>query len=295
MGSGMCKNVAEKANLSHPLVIYDILEETTREIHERLGSQRTIVARSIGEATSKADIIFFSVPNDEAVRAVMDQILKAGVEGKVVVNCSTVHPDTSTQEAEAVAAAGGSFVACPVFGSAKMADAGQIIAVLASDDIEAVDKITPLCKGVIARDVIDVSGRGGAAQGPLLKIIGNMFALNIVTALAEGYVLAERAGLGPEQFHQFVQTLFPGPCASYSQLMLSGSYHRSEKPQGPALLARKDAGYAQRLAHEAGVRLRTVEVAQHYVEAVLQHQGDGAELAGVYGAARLEAGLPYEN
>ncbi|OAP55016.1 hypothetical protein AYL99_10716 [Fonsecaea erecta] len=292
MGSGMCKNIAEKANLSHPLLIYDIVEERTRGIHERLGPQRTTIAQSIADATSQADVVFFSVPNDDAVRAVMDQILAAGVAGKVVVNCSTVHPDTSTQEAAAVRAAGGSFVACPVFGSAKMAEAGQIVAVLASDAPDALDKIKPLCKGVIARDAIDVSS---AREGPLLKIIGNMFALNVVTALAEGHVLAEKAGLAPAQFHRFVQTLFPGPCAAYSEAMLNGSYHRNEKPQAPALLAKKDAGYAQRLATEASVRLRTLEVAQHYVDAVLRQKGDDGEMAGVYGAARLEAGLLYEN
>ncbi|KIX97661.1 uncharacterized protein Z520_06439 [Fonsecaea multimorphosa CBS 102226] len=303
----MCKNIVKKANLPHPVLIYDILEERTRAIHESLGPQRMIIAQSIGEATSKADVIFFSVPNDEAVRAVMDQILAAGVAGKVVVNCSTVHPDTSAQEAGAVTAAGGSFVACPVFGSAQMAEAGQIVAVLASDTPAAADKVMPLCKGVMARDVIDVcsGGRGDgdaaaaattAARGPLLlKIIGNMFALNIATALAEAHVLAEKAGLGSDQFHQFVQTLFPGPSAAYSHAMLSGSYHRQQKPQGPALLAKKDAQYAQSLASEAGVRLRTLEVAQHYVGAVLQHKGDDGAMAGVYGAARLEAGLPYEN
>ena len=222
------------------------------------------IASSIIEATPKADIIFYSVPNDAAAHAVLKEILKADVKGKVVVNCSTVHPDTTTKEADAVNTSGGSFVACPVFGSASMADAGQLINVIAGNT-EAVKKILPFCKGVISRETIDISGQG-PELGALLKIIGNTVVLNIVIALAEGHVLAEKMGLGQDRLHKFIQVIFPGPCIAYSETMVNGNYYKREKPLGPAELGKKDSGFAQRLAKEAGMRLRTIEVAEHLAQ-----------------------------
>ena len=44
----------------------------------------------------------------------------------------------------------------------------------------------------------------------LLKIIGNTFVLNMVESLAEGHTLADKTGLGNDNLHKFIETMFPG-------------------------------------------------------------------------------------
>lgn len=108
-----------------------------------------------------------------------------------------------------------------------MADSGQLVCVLAGP-AAAVDKVKPYTTGVMARANIDFSGQPHG-KATMLKIIGNTFILNMIEALSEGHVVAEKSGLGVDNLHQFIETMFPGPYAAYSTRMRSGDYHKREK------------------------------------------------------------------
>jgi 3-hydroxyisobutyrate dehydrogenase-like beta-hydroxyacid dehydrogenase len=128
-----------------------------------------------------------------------------------------------------------------------------------------------------------------------LKVIGTTFVLNMVETLSEGHVLAEKSGLGTDNLHQFIETMFPGPYAAYSARMLSGDYYKREEPLFAVDLARKDARHAMALAKAAGTRLKDVEVGEAHLEMVKKHKGEAGDIAGIYGAVRQEAGLKFEN
>src|SRR4051812_7966829 len=192
-----------------------------------------------------------------SVNETIDEALKGDCKGKLFVDCSTVHPETTASLAKKLTSAGAEFVACPVFGAPAMADGGQLICVLAGPE-EAVDKVRPFTKGVMGKAIIDFGGQA-VEKATLLKVIGNTFILNMVETLSEGHVLAEKSGLGPENLHQFIENLFPGPYAAYSTRMLSGDYHKREEPLFAVDLARKDAGHAKDLAKAAGTQLKDVE------------------------------------
>jgi len=102
-----------------------------------------------------------------------------------------------------------------------MADAGQLVCVLAGPK-ESVEKVKPYTKGVIGKANVDFGGQP-AGKATLLKIIGNTFVLNMVESLSEGHVLAEKSGLGGENLHQFIETMFPGPYTGTSVRMFLGS------------------------------------------------------------------------
>jgi 3-hydroxyisobutyrate dehydrogenase-like beta-hydroxyacid dehydrogenase len=288
---GMCKNIIEKVQLSKPLIIYDLSETRTQEIHMKL--QNTKTARSVTEAASQSDIIFYSVTNDEAVNAVLKQILQTNVKGKLIVDCSTVSPDTSNEEARKVEALGGDFVACPAFGAAAMADAGQLVLIPAGKP-NGTEKVKHFCVGVMGKAIIDLTGEE-PGKATMLKLIGNSFVLNMVAALSEGHVVAEKSGLGTQYLHKFIQIFFPGPYTAYSERMLSGDYFKRTTPLFSVDLARKDARHAQSIASSAGLTMKNVEVADGYLKTVQEYRGPMAEMAAMYGAKRLEAGLPFEN
>ena len=151
----MCKNLVEKGNLSNDLIIFNRTTQRAQDLSAKIGHSK--VAGSIKEAVSAADIIFYCLGDDKAVESMVDEILKSDVKGKVLVDCSTIHPDNTTSEAKKIEEAGGQFVACPVFGAPAMADAGQLICVLAGKP-EAVVKVKPYGKGVMGRENINLSG-----------------------------------------------------------------------------------------------------------------------------------------
>lgn len=174
-----------------------------------------------------------------------------------------------------------------------MAENGQLICVLAGPS-RLVDRIKPYCAGVMGRANIDFSDQP-PSKATLLKIIGNTFILNMVETLSEGHALAEKSGLGTENLHQFIETLFPGPYTAYSGRMMGGDYWKREEPLFGVDLARKDARHAMDLARTAGVRMRDVEVADAHLEMVQKHSGKKGDIAGIYGAVREESGLKFEN
>lgn len=289
----MCKNLVEKGQLDKPLVIYNRTQKRATDLSNALPSGKSTVSSSIGDAVSKSDIIFTCVGDDAAINDTIDAALQGNVKGKLFVDCSTVHPDTTEGLAKKLVGAGAEFVACPVFGAPAMADNGQLICVLAGP-AESVEKVKPYTKGVIGRANVDFSGQP-VGKALMLKVIGNTFVLNMVEQLSEGHVLAEKSGLGVDNLHSFIETMFPGPYAAYSTRMISGDYHKREEPLFAVDLARKDARHAMSLAKAAGTRLKNAEVADDHLAMVKAHKGDKGDIAAIYGAVRQEGGLNFEN
>lgn len=294
MGRGMVKNLAEKGTYTGAIAVYNRTTARTEQVVASLPAGKATVAATIADAVRGADIIFACLANDAAVQETIDAALAVPEsKGKLFVDCSTIHPETTNQLAKLIRAAGAEFVACPVFGAPAMADAGQLIGVLAGP-AAAVNRVRPFMKGVMGRAEIDFSDQeeGKASK---MKIIGNTFVLGMVEALAQGHTLAEKSGLGVENLHSFIETMFPGPYAAYSKRMLSGDYYQRDEPLFAATLARKDAGHALSLAKASGAKLRGVELADDHLKAVIAHAGDKGDLPGIYGAVRQESGLKFEN
>ncbi|PKS11567.1 hypothetical protein jhhlp_003332 [Lomentospora prolificans] len=293
MGRGMCKNLVEKGSLAEPLIIYNRTRKRSEDLAATLSPSAVEIASSVEEGVAKADIIFTCIADDAAVQSTIAAAVSGDVTNKVFVDCSTIHPSTTEAMAASVTAKGAQFVAAPVFGAPAMADAGQLVCVLAGPR-EAVDSVRRYFKGVMGRAEIDLAGEP-YAKASTLKVLGNTFILNMVEQLAEGLVVAEKSGLGTDAMVQFVEAVFPGPYAAYAHRMLSGDYHQREEPLFAVDLARKDLRHALSLAGEAGVRLRNAEVAGEHLGVVREYKGVKGDIAGIYGAVRLEAGLKYEN
>lgn len=122
----MCKNLVEKGNLDKPLILYNRTEARSTGLSQSLPSGKSTVAKTVEDAVKSADIIFTCVGDDPAIDKMIDTALTVDVKGKLFVDCSTVHPDTTEALAKRIEAKGGHFVACPVFGAPAMADNGQI-------------------------------------------------------------------------------------------------------------------------------------------------------------------------
>lgn len=273
--------------------MYNRTQKRATDLHAKLNHKKAVVASTIEEAIANADVVFTCVGDDKAINETIDTCLKSNVKGKLFVDCSTVHPNTTTELSRKITAAGAEFVACPVFGAPAMADNGQLVCVLAGPK-ESVEKVKPYTKGVMGRAFIDFGGQD-ASKATHLKIIGNTFVMMMVETLSEGHVLAEKSGLGGDNLHQFLEAMFPGPYTAYSTRMMSGDYYKREEPLFSVDLAKKDVGHALKLAENAGSRLKALEVANDHLTEVKEHMGARGDIAGVYGAVRKEAGLKFEN
>ncbi|KAJ5604575.1 hypothetical protein N7510_009729 [Penicillium lagena] len=299
IGRGMSTNIAQKGPQSS-LVLYNRTTAKATAHAQTLGGKAT-VANTLSEAVQGGDLIFSCVGDDAALNQIVSTIVddkSLDLSTKTFIDCSTVHPDTSRATEKAFASRGAAFVACPVFGAPNMADAGQLIVVPAGKQ-SAIIKARPFFDGVTAKKTIDLSSGTGSdidvSRALTLKVLGNTFILNTVGVLAETLVAAEASGLGIEPMKEWIDEFAPGPFAKYADRMVSGDYHQREEPLFAVDLARKDLRHAKNLAKQGGQRMRNVEVTDHFLESVKEKRGEKGDVAAVYGAARKEAGLKFEN
>ncbi|KAF1995259.1 hypothetical protein P154DRAFT_548592 [Amniculicola lignicola CBS 123094] len=293
MGRGMCKNLVEKGNLTSPLILYNRTKARSDELAEKLGTDKTKVVESIQDAVKEAHIIFICLGDDAAVNAAVNAALEEDVNGKVIVDCSTVHPDTTNALEKQITAKGAEFVGMPVFGAPAMADAGSLVCVLAGAK-SSIEKVKPYTTGVMGRADIDFLDEP-AGNSTLLKVIGNTFIANMVESLSEGHALAEKTGLGTENLHKWIEQMFPGPYTAYSNRMLAGDYYKRDEPLFQVDLARKDVGHALDLAKSSGTNMPALQVVDAHLVKVQEHLGKKGDLPSIYGAVRQESKLKFEN
>ena len=109
----MCKSLVEKGDLDKPLIIFNRTQKRATDLNSMLPSGTSVVASSLEEAVSKGDIIFTCLGDDAAIKDMIATAIKGDVKGKLFVDCSTVHPDTTNMLAKSIHAQGAEMVACP--------------------------------------------------------------------------------------------------------------------------------------------------------------------------------------
>jgi 3-hydroxyisobutyrate dehydrogenase len=180
--------------------------EAKRRILAEAGAN---IASDPADVFARCERVILMLANGDAIDAVLARgapAFGARVNGRTLVNMSTVPPGYSKSLDAEVRAAGGRYVEAPVSGSRKPAEAGQLVAMLAghAEDLAAIRPLlAPICRQ---------SFECGAVPGALvMKLAVNLFLITLVTGLAEATHFAERQGL---DLATFVSVLDAGPMAS---------------------------------------------------------------------------------
>ncbi|KAH7130595.1 6-phosphogluconate dehydrogenase-like protein NAD-binding protein [Dendryphion nanum] len=253
---------------------------------------------SIAELVQSSDIIFISVSNDEALQDVFKQIISSGsIEGKILVDTTTVHPNTSSNIAAQTQEAGASFIAAPVFGASPVAETGQLLVAVAGPDA-AIETISPLLKGVIARNVIHVGSEPSKAL--LLKTTSNFITGGLMYLISEAHVLAEKSGLPDTVLESLIEQNFGAYAHGVSKRMTQGVYYPAdgERPYSDLDLGIKDVGHGVGIAKELGMNLEIGELSLHAMSKAKEYgeeKGRKLDSSSAYGAVRMNAGLDFEN
>ncbi|KAF3934868.1 hypothetical protein ABW19_dt0202982 [Dactylella cylindrospora] len=295
MGSAMVPNLATKYPLDQPLLLFNRNNTKSEQLATTLTTSgaKVAVAPSIAELVQKSDIIFTCLANDAAITETINAAVASGdITGKLFIESSTVAPTCTNSLSDLLVSKGAKFVAAPVFGVPAVAAAGQLTYVLASSNEAWIDEVIPFTKGVMGKGYIDLRGKAPGTAS-LMKLSGNHFVLSMVLTLSESMVLASQSGLGEEAIVQFVEAVFGGPYPQYAKRMLSGDY-ATEHPKFSVDNALKDARHIRDVGEANKVKLGVIEESIRLLSIVKQEVGAVGDLPGMYGAKRVEAGLPYK-
>jgi 3-hydroxyisobutyrate dehydrogenase-like beta-hydroxyacid dehydrogenase len=157
------------------------------------GVHRATAAATTADAIADADVVLSSLADDAAVEATyLGEHGAAGAcrPGQVVLEMSTISPDTARRVAGAVAATGAAFLDAPVSGSVPTVEKGELT-IMAGGDPEAIERARPVLDALAAR----VFHVGGTGAGATVKLAVNAMVHAIDVALSEALVLAERSGV----------------------------------------------------------------------------------------------------
>jgi len=267
MGEPICRNLVRKAGV--PVTAFDMqAEPLTRLVAE--GVQR---AASMAELVASVDIVFLCLPSGEIVHQIAHQpggLLASMRDGQVLVDLSTSSVDTTRALAAAFAQQGVAFADAPLARTRAAAEAGTL-SVMVGAEPELFERLRPL----IATFATEITLCGGVGCGQVVKILNNLVLFETVLALAEAKLIGERAGVDPTLLFD---TLSKGSADSFAlrshgmKSMLPGDF---PERAFSVRYARKDLGYAMKLAQAAGVEASAAQtVNDFYDRAIAAGLGD---------------------
>lgn len=174
------------------------------------------VAATPREAAEAADLVLTSLADDNAVRAVYEgpEGIVSGLEpGAVVLETSTIDPETSQALAITVERIGASLLDAPVSGSVSMVESGSLTFMVGGSE-SAVDRARPVLDALGARTF----HLGPVGAGHTMKLAVNALVHAINTAVSESLVLAEKAGVDrAAAYDVFVSGAGGAPFVRYKQ------------------------------------------------------------------------------
>lgn len=245
MGEPICRNLAVKSGFT--LVAFDRDPAPL----ERLKASGVQNGGSIRGVVGGSDVVFLSLPSGEVVSQLAhapDGLLAVITAGQVVVDLSTSPVDTTRQLAQAFASRGAVFIDAPVARTRAAAEAGTL-SVMVGGEASVFEKVRPL----IAHFANEITLCGPVGCGQVVKILNNMILFEIGVAIAEAKAISTHAGVDPALLFD---TLSKGSGDSFAlrnhgmKAMIPDQFPlRAFSVQ----YARKDLGYALRLASEAKV------------------------------------------
>ncbi|KAI0425007.1 NAD binding domain of 6-phosphogluconate dehydrogenase-domain-containing protein [Xylaria sp. FL1042] len=296
MGNAMAKNVHAylQSQSGAPLRFYN-RTASRGDALEALGGER---CASVSELATQCDIVFISASDDAAVQSIVEQMTSAesGLANKIIVDTTTIHPNTTKEISEKLSAHGAHFAATPVFGATPVAEQGKLLVAFAGPD-NVYEALAPFLKGVVAREVLRVGKEPEKAT--LLKTTGNFMMAGLMEIIAEAHAFAEKTGLGADVLERLLELNFGTVAHSDSIRMTTGVYMpgKGETPWSDLNLALKDVGHGVDSARQAGVSLKVANTAlEHLKRAKLYSDENGQrplDSSSLYGIVRQDSGLDF--
>lgn len=235
------------------------------------------VAEGAAEAASAADVAITSLADDAAVEAVYADAVEGFHAGQVVLEMSTIAPETVRKVARSVQGRGATMLDAPVSGSVPVVERGELL-IMVGGDPDALERARPVLEA-LSSTIIHV---GELGTGATMKLAVNALVHGLAVALSESLVLAERAGVERTTAYEVFAS---GAAAAPFVLYKRAAFERpDETPVAFSLdLVAKDLDLILALAERVGAPMPQADTNREEVRAALaagMGESDMSALAG---------------
>jgi 3-hydroxyisobutyrate dehydrogenase-like beta-hydroxyacid dehydrogenase len=228
------------------------------------------VAQSVAELSSSCNVVLSCVPSDEAVLEIYkgpDGVFAHAHPGSVVIDMSTVSPETSQELSRLGTARGIEVLDVTMSGSTPIAESG-LLTLFGGGNKERFDSAESIFR-VVAKKYFYL---GPSGSGATMKLVVNALLGIGMQAIAEAVALGEKAGLERNRLLDVLsQTAVVAPAYVGK---LERAKNSDYTPQFPIRLMNKDFGLILNLAAAVGARMPAVGAA---FEINARQSDEGAE------------------
>jgi 3-hydroxyisobutyrate dehydrogenase len=245
----------------------------TRSKAEPLSELGATVVDSAADLADR-DVVFTMVAGSDDFRSVVlgegGLVARPDAAPAVIVDSSTVSPETSAEVRDAAEARGVALLAAPVSGNPSVVDAGKLTVVVSGPD-HAWEEVRPYLElfGAGATYV----GEGDAAR--LVKICHNLMLGVVAQSLAEITVLAEKGGVSRAAFLEFLNKSVMG--STFTRYKTPAIVNLDFTPTFTPALLYKDFDLGFEAAKEHGVPMPVAAAAQQVVQALMGFGYEGID------------------
>jgi 3-hydroxyisobutyrate dehydrogenase len=252
-----------------------------------LGELGVRLAASPAEVAAASEVVVTIVSDTPDVEAVLfgeAGVAAGATPGSIVVDMSTIAPSATRDFASRLAVRGVRMLDAPVSGGSEGAKKGSLSIFVGGDPAD-LERVRP----VLASMGTTITHVGPIGAGQAVKAVNQVILAGAYLGVAEGIVLAIKAGLDVDQV---VAALSGGAAQSWVLANRSGRMQDNDYPLGfKVALHRKDLGIALQLARETGTALPISALCEQ-IEAGLIGKGHGDDdVSAVARAIRELSGL----
>ena len=215
---------------------------------EPLAARGAAVAETAGDLAAAVDIVFTSLPDDDAFESVAGTVVEATRPGTALVDTSTVSPDVSARVATLAERASLLYLRAPVSGNPGVVRAGNL-AFIVSGQPAALQRAEPALRAI--GPTLHVVG--DAEQARVVKLAINLVIAGLAQLMAEAVVLGEATGVSRAALLETMGDSAVGaPFVKYkTEPLLRDDYSATFT----TLLMEKDVDLVLDAAESVGVRL----------------------------------------
>jgi 3-hydroxyisobutyrate dehydrogenase-like beta-hydroxyacid dehydrogenase len=199
MGNPMAKNILKKG---FSLSVYNRSSEKTKEL-QKLGATVVKTPMELGET---CDVVITCVTGPKDVREVLlgkNGVALADRQELIVVDMSTIGPTAACRIADDLKEMKIDFVDAPVTGGTSGAEKGTLTIFIGGKPA-IYEKVKPVLE-TMGTD-LQYIGKVGMGQG--VKLINNLIVGETITALAEGFLLADQMKIPRKKMADALQNVF---------------------------------------------------------------------------------------
>jgi 3-hydroxyisobutyrate dehydrogenase len=180
-------------NAGYSVTVYN----RSKAKEEALKSTGAAVASSPRLLIEQVNVIFIMVTDDQAIRDIFTGenglIGPQQTSDKIIINMSTVSPGISKEMASLCSRQGNHYLDCPVSGSVKQAEEGQLV-IMAGGDETTLERAKPIFEHLGKLTLLV----GGTGAGNTAKLAINTLLAFHAQGLAESVVFARNNGIKTE-------------------------------------------------------------------------------------------------